>query len=613
MERESGRAVLLVSVLYLVGLLALWAWLGYSADSALVGIVGLISLILVHYAFTRASSEEFTSAFFWSWLGVLGMAGSATLAEWAGQWIWAIPWSISGLILIGIGLAGHGKAEGTSWSAYLLAAWSLALGIAGPAWLIGKTQDAVRSQVLDLLVRWWWVALIVLVALVVLIALGTVAIEALRDRRRRSARRPTRRPSISPPNLASPFENAIFGRNEPGGSSRATPPGTGPISPVPSARPPVSEAVRPAPQLSRPPSSLPSSQPVASAKGAGVIVSDPDLGRAPSGGDGATVLVPDATVLAVTPSGSAADATVLVAERGATLLYQAGTELLDLAAVNADHVLLTADGRVLHRSGDRIEEGPGLQHDRRKPIGLSVGGDVAVVAGEAGELVAVNVGGGVVRESSRHSLDSGIVSFAVNAYGSIVAWSSLWVAGSLTGPPPSASVQAVVLATSEVQPLIPDDGRHSTTAMAFSPDGRNLALGRDDGTVSVMDMATRRVEANLPAATPASPIVAMAASPTGGWVVAYGSRAVKGWDASGSLIGETAETGAISSLAVEPSTGRIAVARDDGHITVYSAALAGPGADHAIADARIVRVVFEAVGGPLLCASRDGAVWRLPL
>jgi hypothetical protein len=66
-------------------------------------------------------------------------------------------------------------------------------------------------------------------------------------------------------------------------------------------------------------------------------------------------------------------------------------------------------------------------------------------------------------------------------------------------------------------------------------------------------------------------------------VTAHASGHLLRWDAAGARAGESTETGTITSIAIDPASGRIAVGR----------------------------LLFEDQGGGLLCAARGGAVQRL--
>jgi hypothetical protein len=436
-------------------------------------------------------------------------------------------------------------------------------------WLFGKNQQEVTDLFLDLLGQWWWAALIALAVIAIGIPVAMASVDAISDRRRQSLPRP--RPG-APAAAGNPFENALFGGAEP----------AGPIPAPPALEPHVrAPTPRPVPRPTPPPAS--------SRQDGGMLVSDPDFGLPATEGEGRTVFVPGATVL--------------VAERGGAVatdetLYTVAGGLVDLAVLGGHHVLLAADGRVL----DWADGKPEVETDVRmeEPLGLAAAADAVVAAGAGGQLAAVQVQAAGIRLLGQHALDGRIASFALNPFGTIAAVA-------LARPP---AVQAVVLATGDAQPLDAEDGL--TTAMAFSADGRRLALGRSDGTLAVFDMATRRLEGPVlePPAKGAA-IVAVAPSPVGGWVTAHASGHLLRWDAAGARAGESTETGTITSIAIDPASGRIAVGRSDGHVAVHPAALDGPAASHAMADGPIARVLFEDQGGGLLCAARGGAVQRL--
>ena len=110
-------------------------------------------------------------------------------------------------------------------------------------------------------------------------------------------------------------------------------------------------------------------------------------------------------------------------------------------------------------------------------------------------------------------------------------------------------------------------------AVAFSPDGRLLAVGTEHGTVSVFDAATGQALRSLPLNGQQRSIVgALAFSPDGRWLAAGGvGRQVRLWDAATGQPGlelPSLEHG-VTSIAFAPKQPWLAVGFADGWVRLY--------------------------------------------
>ncbi|HEY5434880.1 MAG TPA: hypothetical protein VIK13_06580 [Candidatus Limnocylindrales bacterium] len=295
-----------------------------------------------------------------------------------------------------------------------------------------------------------------------------------------------------------------------------------------------------------------------------------------------------------------AGATVLVGDRD--LLYRSPKPLVDLLAVESDaHLLLHQDGHLARWHDRRIEDIPGVILER--PVGLSRGKDgEAIAADGANRLLRLRISNGAPPQISEQRVELTIGCFAVNPFGTIVAYA----------PVRRPDVLAVLLATGDQQVLA--EGVGGVTAMAFSTNGRVLALGLRDGPVRLLDMSTRRVALDLaPPTGESSRVVSLAQCPDRGWVAAYRSGRLVQWDEAGTMTASRTEGHRLSSLAVCGASGRVAVGSTDGHVLVHPADLDRLDLDaHNFAD-EVVRVAFESDQGSLVSAGRDGTVRRATL
>jgi len=284
------------------------------------------------------------------------------------------------------------------------------------------------------------------------------------------------------------------------------------------------------------------------------------------------------------------------------LLYQSRRPLVDLLPVgSAMHLLLHEDGALSRWHSDRIEAIPGTL--LKKPLGLASGRDDEMIAADgANRLLKVSVSDDGGPRISENRVDLTIGCFAVNPFGTIVAYAPLR----------RPDVFAVLLASGDQQTLAEDVG--GVTALAFSTSGHHLAMGLRDARVRLFDMSTRRVVLELePPTGVSSRVVSLAQCPERGWVAACENGRLVLWDDAGIVTTCLEEGHRLSSLAVCGVSGRVAVGSTDGHVLVHSADLDHLELhDHSSTD-EVVRVAFEADQRSLVSAARDGTVRRVTL
>jgi WD40 repeat protein len=114
--------------------------------------------------------------------------------------------------------------------------------------------------------------------------------------------------------------------------------------------------------------------------------------------------------------------------------------------------------------------------------------------------------------------------------------------------------------------------------MAFSKDGRYLAIGCADGSLPILDIATRRAIQVLKPRAGAQSGAALhisAGSRDGQdcWLTTHAGKMLSQWSAAGELLGQAGLEASPTCLAVHAEQGTIAVGDEKGRVLLFSSTL----------------------------------------
>lgn len=571
-ETKTSPGLVVGALAYLLGLVGLCVALGVASGSPWPGLLCFAGLVTLHVVSSRAAEQKFDGAFLAMWLGAWAISAAGTLGEYGGRWLWAVPWVLAGLILLSIGAAARNTNKWVVQAGVILGFWSLAWAFVGPMWLYGMNQQETQEFMLDFARQWWWALLI-----------GLLLVSTLSAWVTSRSGRPTRPSPRKPPTPAphKPDDQAAFEqmlreieeqvRRDEEQRERDRRRERNRAVEARAAR----EHERDARLAGRPDRPVIESQP-------------PDLGN--------TVLAPatpEGTVLA----GNVARTDMPSVEQHGELLCAAAHPLVDAVLTpSGPQYLLFEDGTMARWDRGSLAEVPEVSVDR--PVGAAVADSDVVVAARPGRLAEVRHADRAIPDLRWHHLDLTIGAFALNPFGTIVAFA----------PVRRHDVFAVLLGPDATQTLAVEVG--AVSALAFSGDGRVLAMGLRDGRVVLLDMSTRQPAATLdPASRGRSAVTELRPCPDGGWVAGYGDGTVAHWDEARRLIGTARLRNPVTRLAVGPSS--IAVGSTDGRVFTEPPDLSEVLTDTRVGDDAVVGLAVEPDDGSLLVATHDGAVRKI--
>lgn len=550
---------------YLAALVALCVVLGRTAGNMWVGLLCFGGLMALQIVASRAVAGKFSGAWLTAWMGAWAISIAGTTAEYAGRWLWAIPWALAGLLLFVLGSAARGKSKWASTYGFGVSVWSFAWAVVGPLWLYGKDQQQTQQWMQDLARQWWWLALAAF-ALFFLGALIKVYREVKKERTPSIGAGQQQAPDIAKllaliaqqerlKNLEAErqrqLEDARLRREEAERRQHVN-------------REPVG---RPAPEV-----------------------------PTPAGPMGHTVLAHGATVLA--PENPVDGGLIESSPNHGELLYTAPGPVVDAAiAPDGQHYLLLEDGSLARWYRGHLDEVPDVKVSG--PMGVVVGGDGrVVVAGRSDGVLDVRFADGGPPDVHRHRVDLSIGSIAINPYGTIAAFA----------PVRKHDVFALLLDADATQTLATDVG--AVTALAFSSDSLALAIGLREGSVSLLNMSTRQITGNLmPPGTGHAAVTALLPGPDGGWIAGYENGLVARWDESANVVAWTKLSHPVRDIALAPSM--VAVGCRDGHVVTEPLDLSGILLDLQVAEEIVALAPSDATS--LIAASHDGRVRRVAL
>jgi hypothetical protein len=242
--------------------------------------------------------------------------------------------------------------------------------------------------------------------------------------------------------------------------------------------------------------------------------------------------------------------------------------------------------------------------DLPEPLGLvsAARGEAAVISGD-GKILAVVPAAGLIQVLREGKLSIPIQCYALNPFGTMLACAH----------PDTSRICGLFLGKMEERVFA--EQIDNPTAIGFSRDGRYLGVGCEDGSVHILDIATRQETQVLTGSDHdlEGPVLLVQGGNRDGnpcWVVGYDNECLAQWTPYGELIESVDLSFAPNCLAVNPENGDIATGGKKGQVEVLSADLEVRYEDQ-VHTGRVLQLVFEKSTGKLYSVGSDQVINRL--
>ena len=242
-----------------------------------------------------------------------------------------------------------------------------------------------------------------------------------------------------------------------------------------------------------------------------------------------------------------------------TLLYKSVNPVTDIIFNNIDdYYVLDERGNIFYMKNRR--EVNKLKLNLSNPIGLENLSDGKIIAiGKEGKLLVLKVSEKDFTIDDDFNTNISIDYFSLNPFKTMLAYTS-----SLEG-----TVYGMFISSHNEQ--IFATNLENLNKIAFSNDGRYLAIGYQSGKIDVLDVASHEIVKSLVSNIfGVSPIEHISAGYEDSWLVVYKNKYLASWKINGQLSSNKKLSSLPASMAVDTQTGIIALGSRKGYIRILS-------------------------------------------